>query len=802
MSKPPRTLAGFSLVEGLVVVAVIGLMAAVLIPAISGAPDAAKKAKLEQDVVIVNNAIDAYLVAGGPQAGLGASGVIETLKQKIYGGVAAEMTGPQGPFLDPTVVTRPTDFAWSARFEASPRPRFVVQNSRDGVVFARGPASVVGGPAAGSQPSWLWSYAAPGAGPASKPIFEPETIEAVTRLGISSSILTGLAAPVISPASQTLTISGFPLLVNIVNPNPAGSSIVYYKINSGSYTLWVNSPFNVDPGSTVIAAAVSIDPSRYYNSPASTATYQVTPLILAVNVSAPSTVTYAQAGGIMLNQPAQAASAATVSLGVSVPAPYLSSANFAIRYTTDGSDPLSSGTASNAPAFNTSFPALSVGLGLAAWGTNSSIRVRAVAVSLKPEWFTTSSPAEATSTIAPTALTLTVVPANPIGLPFQVLISEATNNIPTGLRKLYKTGGSAPLSSASAGLVQPGALIYTAPIPAASLPQSSYTLIAQATGPSGYERWFSSPAVTRSYNTVTVLPSDFVGANISGGDVNGVFRGSIFVSAPADLGIFNAGGQITGGNLYVPGLPGIEIPGSGNSTKTVAQSGRAYVESGEIPRTLVAGKEYSADGQLAVPQLDTRQVVDLSGSLSPSNYTVKITKSAFIEGKIYRRADAPPPPAVPTVPLGLTVYTNTITGTFQTNIPAGVYSNKITMNATNAVLRLGVAGSSVVSQYVFSGNTWDKGTVEVLGPVEIYFLDGFNNKGVAFGNSNNVALNTTTSLRINVMTNAVDITGGGSVYATLWANNSAMTVGNVSFFYGNIFAKTLTVSPGGTVNVE
>ena len=122
------------------------------------------------------------------------------------------------------------------------------------------------------------------------------------------------------------------------------------------------------------------------------------------------------------------------------------------------------------------------------------------------------------------------------------------------------------------------------------------------------------------------------------------------------------------------------------------------------------------------------------------------------------------------------------------------------MNATNSVLRLGTPGST--SQYIFAGNTWNKGTVEVLGPVEIFFLDGFDNKGVIFGSSNNIVTASTATLRINVMTNAVDLTGGASVFASMWAANSTVTVGNASFFYGSMYARSLIVAPGGTVDVE
>lgn len=792
---------GFSLLEALMVVALLGVVSALLVPRITGPPDAAKRAKLEQDVVIVNNAIDAYLAAGGSQGALNADNVIEALKQRIAGGVTAEMTGAVGPFLDPRVVTFPSDFSWSARFETSPRPRFVVQNSPAGVVFGKGLPSPVGGPTASANPSWLWSYSPATAAAPERPVYEPGISESDTTLGTTNTVLTGLAKPVITPGSQTLPLTGYPLAVNVSNPNPQGSSIVYYRIGSGSWVLSVGTPFNVDPGSTVTAVAVSLDPSRYYNSGAADESYQVVPWQLAVDVSAPSGVTYAQAGGQMSGQALMAPVTATISIANAgqIPAPYVSSSYFSVRYTTDGSDPLTSATAQNSSSFSGSFPALQLGLGLAAWGSSSAVTIRAVAVSAKPEWFAGSAVSEATSTKTQTPLSLGVSPANPIGLPVQVLVNES-GSVPVGLRKYYAIGGADPLTSPSGGAPTGSAILYTGPVSGASLPSTSYVFTAQAAGPSGYESWFSSAPVSRTYSIVTSLPSGFVGANISGGDVNGTFRGSIFVSAPANLGIFNAGGQITGGNLYVPGLPAIEIPGSGNSTKTVVARGQPYTEQGQIPRTLVAGKEYTASGELAEPQLDTRQVVDLNGAVTPTNYTVKLTKSAYIEGKIYRRADAPPPPATPVVPSGLPVRSNTISGTFQTNLPSGVYSNLITMNSTNSVLRLGTPGST--TQYVFAGNTWNKGTVEVLGSVEVFFLSGFDNKGVAFGSSNNINSNSPTSLRINVMTNAVDITGGGSVYATMWAGRSAITVGNASSFYGNIYAKTLTVSPGGTVNVE
>jgi len=479
-----------------------------------------------------------------------------------------------------------------------------------------------------------------------------------------------------------------------------------------------------------------------------------------------------------------------------IPAAYVQNANFIVRFTTDGTDPLTSGTAQTGAAFTGFYAPVAVSLGLASWGTNSSMNIRAAALAANTNLFASSPVVSNPVSIAPTALSLSVVPINPIGLPVLVQVNES-GTVPVGLRKYFTTDGSTPLTAASAGAVRPGASLYTAPVPSTSLPTTSYTLTAQATGPAGYEKWFSSQPVVRNYSRVTALNPDFVGANISGGDVNGSFRGSIFVAAPAALGIFNAGGQIVNGNLYVPALPAIEIPGSGNSSKTVVARGAAFVDSpGLIPRTLIAGRELSADGVLADPQLDLRQIVDLSGSGSPTNYTVKLTKNSYIEGKIYRNVDVPPPPPVPSLPTGLTAITNSFSGIPAQPLAGGIYSNRITMNATNSVIRLGVTNSSLPTTYIFHGNTFNKGTVEIVGPVEIYFSSGFTNSGVVFGSTNLIG-----QLRINVLGGDVDIKSGGAVYASVWATNN-ISVGNGGSLFGSIFAATLNVAPGGIVNVE
>ena len=257
--------------------------------------------------------------------------------------------------------------------------------------------------------------------------------------------------------------------------------------------------------------------------------------------------------------------------------PICKDANFVIRYTTDGTDPIASATAQTGPAFDGFFTPVSVQSWAAAWGTNSSVTIRAVACG-RP---------------IPTGLCPLLKRLRchgPLNSPSCRLSFPAESHRPAGAARFFPTGsrsgrGDRTFYRSTARPPYRGAgwcsrsMIPRRRRSVRPFRTGSFTSSAQATGPAGFEQWFASPVASRSYNIVTVLNPDFVGANISGGDVNGSFRGSIFVSAPANFGIFNAGGQIVKGNLYLPGLPAIETPGSGNSTKTVVARGAAYVDS-------------------------------------------------------------------------------------------------------------------------------------------------------------------------------------------------------------------------------
>lgn len=56
---------GFSLIEIMVVVVILGILAAIVVPKISGRPDEARIVKAKQDILVIQNAMDLYRLDNG-----------------------------------------------------------------------------------------------------------------------------------------------------------------------------------------------------------------------------------------------------------------------------------------------------------------------------------------------------------------------------------------------------------------------------------------------------------------------------------------------------------------------------------------------------------------------------------------------------------------------------------------------------------------------------------------------------------------------------------------------------------------
>jgi len=747
-ARGPAT-AAFTLVEALVVVAILGIVASVVVPTVLEGPDAAKKTKLDQDVVVVNNAIDAYITAGGSQAALTAGGVIEALKQRVSGRVTGEMTGSLGPFLDPRVVTNASDFGWSARYDISgARPRFVVQNSPNGVVFGRGLPSAVAPPVAAAKPDWLWSYTPVAAAPVSKPIFEPGTIDSGTTLGTTNRIVTVLAPPVISPAGGTISLTDFPQEVTISNPNPQGSSIVYVRVDNGPWQLYVGL-FQIRPAPdsnqvTVTAVAVSIDPSRYYNSAASTETYSFNPLQLVLQASpATDALTYAEA---------LAGFNATISLNMPDLDPaFTSSQQFEVFYTIDGTEPMTSGTRSNAPSVAVSPHSQTLPLDLAAWGSGNSMQVRAVANAINQIWFSDSAEAVATFTIEPTQLNPpTITP--PAGRYFgsiPVTITAAGDS-PGGGLVYYTTTGAVPANGSGNSFVSSTNF---------SLPPISFgqtvTVQAVAVGPTNYTHWF--------------LPSSVTSVVYSGPNFNyGAITGGVLIS----------GGTI-GNNASLRGSVVIARVTNGTQPNLTFNNNTALT--GDI----------FAPGTPSVVGVPAGRVINLDGEVNPTGYTVTIGSGVTFGGNVYRRITPVNMPSV-SLPTGLTPRGSASSGTLQ----PGYYTRINPGN--NATVTLGVAGSTTPSVYVVDNfSTGNGARINVVGPVILVLNPG---AAATINIANNVVVGNSTRpdwLQLRMYTGNLTLGNNGFLYGTVLAPNGTVIFENNSTFNGAVTANTFFLNNNG-----
>jgi prepilin-type N-terminal cleavage/methylation domain-containing protein len=396
---------GFTFVEVLVAVAVIGTLGGVAYVNFAGAREATVAGKLAADVRVLNNGIDNYLAAGGSLTGVTtADGALAKLKSVATDYSSARTLGVTGSFVDPRITIIYQDqeegnsSAPRAFYTNSSPPRFYVDwGGGIGIKEFAFDEEGAGATAAtetrtrtldqAATNGWVWDYNDRSVGSAPAGLVPTAVDIAGGPTNVGQTIIP-LLPPTFSPAGGSRVITSYPLQLTIVDPNDSDISRVYYSLNGSPYVLFTT-PFNIDPDTSVSALCISLDPSRYASSSVVSANYTATPLALTISLTAPASVTYAQAGGAMLNEALQTPPLATVGLTASVPPPYLTSSNFNVRYTLNGSIP--SGTNGiSGPAFSGSFVSPSISLGLSNFGSNASINLQAVALTLKPTWFTSS----------------------------------------------------------------------------------------------------------------------------------------------------------------------------------------------------------------------------------------------------------------------------------------------------------------------------------------------------------------------------------------------------------------------------
>lgn len=286
-----KSQSGFSLVEVLIAIAVLGVIAAIAIISVDGMVTSSRETKLSSDVSSINRAILAFKATGGDLSGANsADEVLSALKATVAN--AEQLPGFSGSKIDERLLPRyqTSDEAekgnlcayWDADSQTfqigSPGSgqvgisKFVLdadEGEKDhGTVEVTKPMKYA------AEDSWIWDYeeVAPtsAAGPSSfttTPVpsgSTPPTPGPGTSTPPPSSSVTTLTPPVFSIPAGGYPISQYSLTLSLTDPNPAGASDIYYSVDFGNWAPYTG-PISVSPDATIAAQAVAAT-SEYSSS--------------------------------------------------------------------------------------------------------------------------------------------------------------------------------------------------------------------------------------------------------------------------------------------------------------------------------------------------------------------------------------------------------------------------------------------------------------------------------------------------------------------------------------------------------
>ena len=412
-------LAGLSLIETLISVAVLGVIAAVAIYVLASSHESISDTKLDGDVAVLNAAVRSFIGNGGDFDGVQtATEAIARLKTEATGNETGVTVGLRGTMLDPRFVgieqsesEAQGDGArvlWSAVDQ-----RFVIARSGQGgikkFVLDEGLAEVdfgeyerevaVSYAAKKTDGSWVWDYtdrSMVGESRAPAPYGKQQVVVGFTG-GSSGASAPFLEPPGFSIPGDNYELNAYEMRLNFHDWNPPGLAKIYYSLEPGiwqAYTPGVAVP--VLPGTTVKAYAAAIDPGWNDSSHVSES-YTADPVQLALNVSVPKIlVTYAEAGGEMIipegysadQAPADIPGPDPLGLGTiivenseEIPAWYHSSSTYNLFWTYDQSEPGISPTGESAPAFDGRAPRVEFDFHPSRWAGAPSLSISVAGLS-------------------------------------------------------------------------------------------------------------------------------------------------------------------------------------------------------------------------------------------------------------------------------------------------------------------------------------------------------------------------------------------------------------------------------------
>lgn len=319
---------GFSVMELVVLIAILGVLITVVVGMMGSQPVAVKNAKLASDVATLNQMVAVYVADGGRLAGLSnPQTVLDKLKRTRPQAEWKQHTGPaSGRLVDVRLMARITTAQetsgqerarWDTklqRFELTTKSGSAVSefyldeslsDSQPGTEVRTAPV-VKYNSASGKNQGWVWGYSGTGsasyhtpgsnAGAGVSNPFNPNEDAPVTPPddggdpgdngggggnngggnggGPETPQVKQLPRPLISPTGGSFAYASFPTTAAL-SPNgaPASGSRLEYRVNGGDWMPYSGSPITLTSADKVDARNVATDTVLYRNSSQTTASY-------------------------------------------------------------------------------------------------------------------------------------------------------------------------------------------------------------------------------------------------------------------------------------------------------------------------------------------------------------------------------------------------------------------------------------------------------------------------------------------------------------------------------------------------
>ncbi|MFV1993822.1 MAG: choice-of-anchor K domain-containing protein [Verrucomicrobiales bacterium] len=294
---------GLSLVQVLVALSILGMLAGVAVDAFSTAPQVMARQKITQDIRSINRAANVYRSFGGDLSSVSSPAEVLAKLQSRASAVNAEETpGLTGSLIDRRLEVEMvaeneinTD-AERAVWDAQKRRFLLTREKVPGVL-----RFIVNGAHAGepvveetreqkfrlaTTGTWIWDYGNSASSTSSAPT---DIMAGAGGGGIPGTGGGGeswqdpnaqpLAPPNFSHAAGDYIITDYNLSVQLINPNQGAISRLIYRVDSGPWNVYLGTPVEIDPVSTITAYAESVAP-QWLNSSVRENEYGVTPLKL------------------------------------------------------------------------------------------------------------------------------------------------------------------------------------------------------------------------------------------------------------------------------------------------------------------------------------------------------------------------------------------------------------------------------------------------------------------------------------------------------------------------------------------